>query len=168
MTRILTPENLPYDLDKIPEEVEDVRYCVLNCADKNDIDFYFLPLIFLESFFAHCIVLELGKYKVRMPIDWSIIVCDENYTSLEVVELTKLNDRGFHTPVFNPLKHFVPMTEEIVMTDIFAEVKWYMPKLRNGNILVVPLEDGPTPNCALFVKDGNKIPTPMDVAELFQ
>lgn len=162
------PENTSYDLDRIPEQVEDIRYCIMNCQDKKDIDFFFMPLIFLESFFAHCIVLQLGKHHVRMPIDWSIIICDEAYSELDVMPLSKLNDRGFHTPVFNPLNHFISEPEEIIMTDVFAEIKWFFPKLQNGNILVVPLEDGPKPKCALFVKEGNKIPTPMDVAELFQ
>lgn len=166
--KILTAENVAYELDRIPDEVEDIRYCVMDCSDKLDIDFFFLPLIFLESFYAPAVVLELGKYTVKMPIDWSIVVCDESYTSLEVIELSKLNDRGFHSPIFNPLKHMVPLSEEINIINVYADVKWYFPKLKNGNVLVVPLDDSPTPDCALFVKEFNKIPTPMDVAELFQ
>ena len=166
--KILTNENVPYELDHIPEEVEDIRYCVLDCNDKANIDFYFLPLIFLESFYAPAVVLEIGEHTIKMPIDWSIIVCDESYTSLEVIELSKLNDRGFHSPIFNPLSHFVPLSGEINMVNVYADVKWFFPKLKNGNVLVVPLEEGPKPVCALFVKEFNKVPTPIDVAELFQ
>ena len=32
-------------------------------------------------------------------------------------------------------------------------MKWYFPKLKNGHMLAVPLEDGPNPKCAYFVKD---------------
>lgn len=166
--RILTNENLAYELDRIPDEVEDIRYCVLDCGDKTSIDFYFLPLIFLESFYAPAVVLEIGKYTIKMPIDWSIVVCDESYTSLEVIELSKLNDRGFHSPVFNPLSHFVPLSAEINMVNVYADVKWFFPKLKNGNVLVVPLDDSAKPECALFVKEANKVPSPIDVAELFQ
>ena len=30
MTKILTVETHPYDLDMVPEEIEDIRYCVLD------------------------------------------------------------------------------------------------------------------------------------------
>lgn len=165
---ILTNENRTYDLDAIPSEVDDIRYCVLDCSDKNDLDFFFLPLIFLESFYAPAIVLELGNHTIKMPMDWSILVCDEDYGDLEVIPLTSLNDRGFHSLVFNPLKHFVPTTHEVNIVDVYADVKWFFPKLKNGNVLVVPLEGGHEPLCALFVKEGNKIPDPLDIAQLLQ
>lgn len=166
--KILTNENATYDLDAIPDEVEDIRYCVLDCTDKKDLDFFFLPLIFLESFYAPAIVLELGPHTVKMPMDWSILVCDEDYSDMEVIPLTSLNDRGFHTLVFNPLKHFVPDSFEVNISNVYADVKWFFPKLKNGNVLVVPLEDGDIPLCALFVKEGNKIPDPIDIAALLQ
>lgn len=103
-----------------------------------------------------------------MPLDWSIIVCDDEYTDLEIMPLTSLNDRGFHTLVFNPLKHMVPKPYEVNISNVYAEVKWYFPKLRHGNMLVVPLEDGPEPNCAIFVKDKNKISDKLTVASLFE
>jgi hypothetical protein len=166
--RILTVENNPYELDSIPEEIEDIRYCVLDCSDKHNIDFYFLPLIFLESFHSPAIVLEIGKHTIKMPLDWSIVVCDEDYGDLEIMPLTKLNDRGFHSLLFNPLEHMVPASKEITISNVYADVKWYFPKLKNGNILVVPVEGGEKPLCALFVKEGAKIQTPIDIATLFQ
>lgn len=166
--KILTNENRSYELNHIPEEVEDIRYCVLDCSDKTFIDYFFLPLIFLESFYAPAVVLEIGRHTIKMPIDWSIVVCDEMYSDLEVIELSKLNDRGFHSPVFNPLAHMVPLSSEVSIVNVYADVKWFFPKLKNGNVLVVPLEPGPKPECALFVKELNKIPTPIDAALLFQ
>ena len=43
--RILTNENQTYDLDFVPEEIEDVRYCVLDYSDKHNADYYFVPLL---------------------------------------------------------------------------------------------------------------------------
>ena len=50
--KILTVENRPYELDTVPDEIDDLRYCALDASDRECIDFYFLPLIFLESFYA--------------------------------------------------------------------------------------------------------------------
>ena len=165
---ILTNANQAYQLDHVPDHSEGVRYCVLDCSSKDDIDYYFLPLVFLESFYAPAVVMTIGPYTIQMPLDWSILVCDDNYADLEVMPLTSLNDRGFHSIVFNPLKHMVPVSYEVVITNVYADVKWFFPKLKNGNILVVPLEGGDKPNCALFVKEGSKIPDQIEMSELFK
>ena len=166
--RILTNDNTAYELDKVPNEIEDIRYAVLDYSDPKNPDYFFIPLIFLESFYAPAVVLQIDKYKIQMPLDWSILVCDDAYSDLEIMPLTSLNDRGFHTMVFNPLRHMVPRPKEIMITNVYAEVKWFFPKLKHGNILVVPLEDTPFPNCALFVKDVNKLPEVIDIGALFE
>lgn len=81
--------------------------------------------------------------------------------------LTQLNDRGFHSITFNPLEHMVPLPYEVTISNIYADVKWYFPKLKNGNVLTMPLQVGITPPCSLFVKEGNKVPDPLDMALLF-
>jgi len=164
---ILTEENKSYNLDCIPDKVEDIRYCVLDCSNSADMDFYWLPLIFLESFNAPAVVLDIGPYQLQMPLDWSILVCDDNYSDMEVMPLTQLNDRGFHAITFNPLEHMVPVSYEINISNIYADVKWFFPKLKNGNVLTMPLAQGVTPVCSLFVKEGNKVPDPLDMAILF-
>ncbi len=86
---------------------------------------------------------------------------------MEVMPLTQLNDRGFHAITFNPLEHMVPLSYEVTISNVYADVKWYFPKLKNGNVLTMPLQAGITPPCALFVKEGNKVPDPLDMALLF-
>ena len=50
MTRILDLEtNRAYELNDIPNEVEDLRFCVLDNSDPKNPDYFFIPLIF---FFA--------------------------------------------------------------------------------------------------------------------
>jgi hypothetical protein len=165
---ILTNENKAYNLDRIPSEIEDFRYCVLDYSDPKNPDYFFIPLIFLESFYAPAVVLRIGEHTVSMPLDWSILVCDNQYSDLEVMPLTSLNDRGFHTMVFNPLRHMVPRPQEVNIINVYQEVKWFFPKLKHGNILVVPIEDKPYPNCVLFVKEVNKLPDVIDIGALFE
>ena len=76
MTKILTVENESYDLDFVPEEIEDIRYCVLDYSNPKEADYIFVPLVFLESFNSPAAVLQVGQLQVKVPLDWSLIVCD--------------------------------------------------------------------------------------------
>ena len=163
--KILTVENKSYELDTLPEEIDDVRYCVLEAGQKEEVDFYFLPLIFLESFHAPAICLNIGGKSVQMPMDWSIMICDEDCASVEVIPLASLNNRGFKALTMNPLQNLSLQYDDIVITNIFQDVKWYVPRLKNGHLLAIPIEDKPEPRCAYFVKDANKI-AGFDVGEL--
>lgn len=155
--KILTVDNKSYDLDTVPEEIDDIRYCVLDASDPDDIDFYFLPLVFLESFHAPAICLQIGEHEIQMPMDWSIMICDDDYSAVEVLPLASLNNRGFKAVTLNPLKNTSLNGAEINITNIYQDVKWYFPKLKNGHVLSVPLEDKPEPICAYFVKEANKV-----------
>ena len=75
--RILTLDNECFSLKNLPNELEDdVRFCVLDNSNPKDPDFFFIPLIFLESFISPAMVLEIAGNEVVMPIDWSIAVGD--------------------------------------------------------------------------------------------
>ena len=58
--QILTLENTTYLLNKVPDEVdEDMRFSVLDNSDPKNPDFFFVPLIYLESFSSPSAVLEI-------------------------------------------------------------------------------------------------------------
>lgn len=164
--KILTVENKPYELDEIPDTVEDLRYSVLDYSNPKNVDYYFYPLVFMESFYSPAAVLRVGKHTVNIPLDWSVVVCDPMVGEPEVMSLMSLNDRGFHAFGFNPLTGFMPSYLDLSISNIYTDVKWYAPKLKFGHILVVPLEDKENPACALFVKEANKIPEVLDISEL--
>jgi hypothetical protein len=152
--KILTLENKSYTLEKIPEYVDDsLRFAVLDNSNPADPDYFYVPLIFLESFNAPAAVLSIGNFKIKMPLDWKMIVGDPEEGELFVMPLTSLNDRGFEAFVFNPLTSAKPDFFLVDIEDIYQEVKWYFPKLKSGQILAVPLEEGDNPQCAYFVKD---------------
>ena len=153
--RILTLENKCFNLDDLPETIEeDVRFSVLDNSDPKNPDFFFIPLIFLESFSSPAIVLELNGKEIMMPIDWHIAVGDSQAgNDLEVLPLTSINDRGFEAFLFNPLTSFKTDFAEIKITNFYTDVKWYFPKMKNGQLLTVPLHDDPNPPCAYFVQE---------------
>ena len=153
--RILTLDNECFNLDDLPDEIEDdVRFSVLDNSDPKNPDFFFVPLIFLESFSAPAMVLDIGGHEVTMPVDWNIAVgCSESGNDLEVLPLTSINDRGFEAFLFNPLKSFKTDFAEVKITNFYTDVKWYFPKMKNGQLLSVPITEGKNPLCAYFVKD---------------
>jgi hypothetical protein len=153
--QILTLDNKTFHLNNLPDEVDDnMRFSVLDNSNPNEPDFFFQPLIFLESFNSPAVVLRIGKHEIQMPLDWCIVVgCRESGNDLEVVPLTSLTDRGFDAFVFNPLSDFKFSFGEIEIINIYMDVKWYFPKMRNGHILATPLRDGEKPPCAYFVKE---------------
>ena len=152
--RILTLDNTSYEMNEIPEEVEDLRFCVLDNSDPKDPDYFFIPLIFLESFNSPALVLKIGKWTVKMPIDWQLLIGEPDLGDLEVVPLTSINDRGFSVFTFNPMSSFKPEFYSVEVVDIYQDVKWYFPKLKPGQMLAVPLEENKEkPLCAYFVKD---------------
>jgi len=151
--RLLTLENTSYELNDIPEEVNDVRFCVLDNSDPKDPDYFWIPLIFLESFNSPALVLKIGNNIIKMPMDWQMLIGEPDLGDLEVVPLTSINDRGFSAFAFNPLSSFRPEFFPVEVIDIYQDVKWYFPKLKPGQMLAIPIEHESKPACAYFIKD---------------
>jgi len=153
--RILTLENKCFQLDNLPEQIDDdIRFSVLDNSDPKNPDFFFMPLIFLESFSAPAMVLEINGKEITMPVDWSLAVgCSESGNDLEILPLTSLNDRGFEAFLFNPLSSFKSDFGDINIVNFYTDVKWYFPKMKNGQLLSVPITEGDKPLCAFFVKE---------------
>jgi hypothetical protein len=166
---ILTLDNKAFSLNNLPEQIEeDIRFSVLDNSDPKNPDFFFIPLIFLESFSSPAIVMEIHGKEISMPLDWHIAVGDsETGNDLEILPLTSINDRGFEAFVFNPLKSYKPDFGSLKVTNFYNDVKWHVPKTKNGQLLSVPIEDGPNPLCAFFIKDVSRQIETIDYGELF-
>ena len=156
--QILTLDNQTFSLNNLPEEVdENTRFSVLDNSNPSEPDFFFMPLIFLESFNAPAMVLRIGDHEVAMPIDWSIAVGDSTSAcDIEILPLTSLNDRGFEALCFNPLSSFRVEFKKIEIVNFYNDVKWYFPKMKNGQLLTTPLYFGDKPDCVFFVKEISK------------
>jgi hypothetical protein len=153
--QILTLDNQAFSLNNLPDEVdENTRFAVLDNSNPTEPDFFFMPLIFLESFNSPAMVLRIGDEEVTMPLDWSIAVGDSSSSSdIEILPLTSLNDRGFEALLFNPLSSFKLDFKKIEIVNFYNDVKWYFPKMKNGQLLATPIGQGHKPNCAYFVKE---------------
>ena len=166
--RILTLEDKCFSLTNLPEELdEDIRFAVLDNSDPTEPDFFFIPLIFLESFNAPAMVLEINGNEIMMPLDWSIAVGDsQSGNDLEVLPLTSINNRGFEAFLFNPLSSFKCDFAEIKITNFYNDVKWYFPKVKNGQLLSVPITEGSKPKCAYFIKEISRQSETIDYGQI--
>jgi hypothetical protein len=155
--QLLTLENKTFLMDQVPDKVdEDMRFAVLDNTDTSNPDFFFVPLIYLESFSAPSAVLQIGKNKIQMPLDWYVLLGDPECGDLEIVPLTSLNDRSFHAFCFNPISDSMPTYQEIRITNIYNEVEWFFPRLKSNQLISVPTSNQDVPMCAYFIKDINR------------
>ena len=143
--RILTIDNLPFRMENIPDEIDELRFCVLDNSNPKDPDHYFIPLIFMESFNSPALVLKINGNEITVPVDWQILIGEAEFGDLEVIPVTSLNDRGF--------SGFRPEFKLIDVVDIYQDIKWYVPKLKPGQMLAVPLNDEPNPPCVYLIKE---------------
>jgi len=166
--QILTLENKLFSLNNLPEQVdENTRFAVLDNSDPKNPDFFFVPLIFLESFNSPAIVLRIGDNEISMPIDWSIAVGDSTSNiDAEILPLTSLNDRGFDAICFNPLSSFKIDYRPIEIVNFYNDVKWYFPKMRNNQLLVTPMGFEEKPECVFFIKEVSRQSELIDVSKI--
>jgi hypothetical protein len=165
--RILTLDNTFYDLETLPEEIDDLRFAILDNSNPLNVDYHYIPLIFLESFNSPALVLRIGKHTIKMPVDWQIVIGEKEHGDLETLPLTSINDRGFNAFEFNPLSSFSPSFLPIEIVDIYNDVTWFAPRLKNGQFLCVPIEDGLKPKCVYFVKEVSRNCEIVDYSQAF-
>jgi hypothetical protein len=165
--RILTLENQYYNLETLPEEIDDLRFAILDNSTPANVDYYYIPLIFLETFNSPALVLRIGNKSIKMPVDWQILIGEQEHGDLETLPLSSLNDRGFNAFQFNPLSSSAPTFLPIEILDIYPDVTWYAPRLRNGQLLCVPIDDGEKPRCVYFVKEISRNCEVVDYNQVF-
>lgn len=164
---ILLLSDEKYNLENLPDEVDDIRFAILDNSNQQNVDYYFIPLIFLESFNSPALVLRIGDAIIKMPVDWQIVIGEKEHGDLEALPLTSLNDRGFSAFSFNPLSSFLPDFLPIEIIDIYHDVTWYSPRLKNGQYLCVPIDDGEKPRCVYFIKEVSRSCEVIDYSKAF-
>lgn len=165
---ILTLEpNKAYNLDTIPDEIDEIRYAILDNSVPSQIDYYFSQLLFLETFTSPAAVLQIGNRRIKMPLDWQILMGDTDIGSLEAVPLSSVANRGFKCFEYNPRSAFRPTFLDVDVIDIYHSVTWQSPILRAGHYLCVPIDDGLKPRCVYFIRDTTKATEVVDFNKCF-
>lgn len=164
--KILTVENKSFDMNMLPDEIDDLRFSILDYSDQTDVDYKFWPLIYAETFSSPAADLKIGDYRIQMPLDWNIVIADKIYGSVEILAIQHLMDKGFSAFGMNPISGFRPEFLPIEVINVFPDVKWCFPQLKYGHLLTVPLSDEVGAICCYFVKNTNRLPDELDIGKL--
>src|ERR1035441_8512047 len=157
---ILNESNQPIDLNLIPEQC-DIYFWVFdnNTGAK---DYFCTPLIMLESFYSPTIKLKLTmdnsrynptQYFLNVPADYQILIGEPTHGNLELNPITSLSGRHFRAFSINPISGFQPNFLHVDIEDVLGNIKWFMPKIKSGQLLAIPLEDKNESNCIYLVRD---------------
>lgn len=158
---ILTHDNKTFDLNKIGKELpERIHYGTFDVSDKSNPDYYFRQLIMAETFNDDALVFFIGKHKIMLPKDWSIVLADPETADVELIPAREINTRQFHALTFNPIRNGMHSFMPVIPTDVFTDVTWTVPRLSFHNFLLMPVENKPNPDCILIIqeKDQKKLP----------
>lgn len=156
---ILTPENVPFDVDQIVDTTPEEMYCTLDLTDIDDSDYYFHHILHVYSFVSISAELEIGGYRIKVPINWQLLLGDEDTGYMEVCTIENLlNMRNPCAFVYNPIRSMYAEYLPVKVINLFTlPTRWQIPSLRKRNLLVVPLANKENPKCVLFADENEKI-----------
>ena len=64
---------------------------------------------------------------------------------------------AYFQPVVLAIDNVPPVEfKKIEIVNFYNDVKWYFPKMKNGQLLATPTHGGSKPNCVYFVKEVSK------------
>ncbi len=167
---ILNEDNQPVDLNLIPNEV-DMHFWVFDNSVSAK-DFFCQPLIMLESFYSPAIKLRLTEETgrrntiskfVNVPADYQILIGEPSHGDLEINPITSLSGRNFKAFSLNPISSFRPSYLHIEIEDMLPSIKWFIPKMKTGQLLCMPILNQPKPPCIFLVRE---MPKSLDIVKL--
>ncbi|AXH72767.1 MAG: hypothetical protein [Caudoviricetes sp.] len=163
---ILTEYNEPYSTNNIDEDTSVMFFNVIDYSNPKTADYKFYPLFSLEKFTAPAIELSIGGKIISVPMDWSIVIGDKHSGELEVFPIKKLIDRSFDAFCINPISGFMPDFLELDILNIFPDMKWQVPTLRNNHFLSVPITNTTKPLCVFLSSPTTKVPDILEIENL--
>lgn len=157
---ILTPNNTAFEMNAVNSFIPDEQYCALDLSDISDTDYFFHNILSTMSFSALVAVLTVGEYTIQMPLNWQILLGDENTGMMEVSSIEDLISlKDPHAFVYNPYvsryPHFMPVCVKNICT---INLRWVTPCLSKHNMLAVPLTYTKEPLCCFFADEIDKFP----------
>lgn len=139
--QILNVENKVFELDQIRTKLNDLRICMLDFSEKDNIDFYFKKITSYLQYKQPAVELRIGDRRIIVPLNWKMLCTNDEDYNLEIVNVEDLVHETYYTPVFNPLKVYMTPTPQAieVLRIIPTGIEWFVPKLPKKCLLAMPL-----------------------------
>jgi hypothetical protein len=134
---ILTEHNSPLETDGIADSTG-VHFCVLDFSKQKNPDYYFEPMIYVETFATHITVLSVGPFQVTLPFSWCILV-GELGKPVEYVSIEDILSRDLSAFCINPISGFSPIYLPIRLEEPRRNVSLSMPPVKQHQLLVLPI-----------------------------
>ena len=157
---VLTPENKVFDMNTVGDFIPDAMYCSLNLTTLKDADYYFHNILGTVNFSSIAAELQIGDYTTQVPINWQILIGDDETGMVETVrvdDLLSINDP--YAFVYNPITSkyikFLPVKVKNIFT---INIRWQIPMIGKSNMLVLPIEYKESPNCIMIADEIDRFP----------
>jgi hypothetical protein len=181
--RILTPENIPFDVTQIVDGISQQKCAILDASNPEEVDYFFINMVMFSEYEYPAVQLSIGKYMVEVPFNWRILTGDAIQGELELVDIDELPNFDYEAFVLNPFKSYTPQFQEVQIVNCFTRpTTWTVPRLQKKQLLAVPLgnqdewpvrrnhqigEEDRYPECAFFADDTEKMSTILDIRDVF-
>jgi hypothetical protein len=166
---ILTEENTPLNIQTNFDILKEKRimFSVFDCSLKDNYDFFFLPLIYLESHKTDIAILKLNNNLVYLPVNYKILIGERYYDKLENVSIFDCYSGIFSAICLNPINCYTLDFVKIEVVSILNDVIWFFPKIKNYNYVVYPIENKKSPKCILVANDIIRLPDELEKIDFF-
>ena len=127
---------------------KEIWFSILDYSDKNNPDFIFNRLVFIEEFDSTAIVVVINGTKINIPYNWHIAIgCSDNGGPLEIIPVSSIQSQEFDIFVYNPLTSFRHEYLQGVQIGYTTVLDWVTPRIGDGQMITVPIESCDNPRC---------------------
>ena len=142
--KVLTPDNLPFELNQPTSKLVNEKMCVFDCSIKDYKDFFFKRITNYISYRYPMVMLKIynerESFNVSLPLNWKIATTNENDFICEMTSIEDLVHYEHTVPVFNPIHIGIPNLMKIKIVGINpVMIEQFVPKLPKKNLVVLPL-----------------------------
>jgi len=145
-----------------------LMFFVLDFEEEN-VDFKCFPLKFIEkktTTLAEIIIKE--KYVIKLPINWYILCGDKiYYENLEFISIQDLMSSDHTCISINPITSYIPKWHSLRVSNIYPNIEWLNPKVKNNHYLIYPLSKEDNPECIIVSTEQNKTNVEICISNLF-
>lgn len=161
--------NLTTFFEKYGKE-KDIMFFILDLeGSKDEYDFKCLPLKYIEKTITNAVEVVINdQYIMRIPINWYILCGDKIfYENIEFINIQNIMNEEYNCISINPLSSYIPKWYSLKIINMFPNIEWISPKVKNEQYIVYPLSEKENPDCIIISPEQNKNNVILDISDIF-